>query len=132
MITRAIGESMGFTGGAETTPIVRVATFRAHGSMNDGAKNFRIEQNGQVISLSEATMRSILEWGCKLIEPSSDRNYTLSGEHAQIYTVEDWFDCEFTGEDGYGVWGKDGFESSDSVFTTKVLDATHVFWYPLF
>jgi hypothetical protein len=58
-------ETMGFTGGAEDTPIVTVGMYVAPGSMNHGEKHFIIKQNGQTIRLSPDTMQAILKWGCE-------------------------------------------------------------------
>lgn len=56
---------MGFSGGAETTPIVTIGIFCSPGSLNSGEKNFIIEQGSQQIRLSEKTMQAILAWGNK-------------------------------------------------------------------
>ena len=50
-----------------------------------------------------------------------------------IYTVEEWRqavkDGCFCNFDGSGYWVKDGLKSSDEVFSTPKLDATHVVWH---
>lgn len=62
MISKPIGSRMGFSGGAEPTPIVEVGRFHARGSLNDNAKTLYIEQDGKTIILSDKTMESILKW----------------------------------------------------------------------
>lgn len=50
-----------------------------------------------------------------------------------IYTVEEWEQVVKDGYignfDGNGYWVKNGLKSSDEVFSTPKLDATHVIWY---
>ena len=50
-----------------------------------------------------------------------------------IYTIEEWNnainDGWITDDDGSGYWVKDGLKSSDEVFSTPQLDATHIVWY---
>jgi ribose-phosphate pyrophosphokinase len=50
-----------------------------------------------------------------------------------IYTIEQWnkvlSDGWIHNDDGSGYWVKDGMKSSDEVFSTGQLDATHVVWY---
>jgi len=50
-----------------------------------------------------------------------------------VYTVEDWKeaveDGVFGNFDGDGYWVKNGYRSNDEVFSTPMLDATHVTWY---
>jgi hypothetical protein len=50
-----------------------------------------------------------------------------------IYTIEEWNKTVEDGwicdDDGSGYWVKDNLKSSDEVFSTPQLDATHVVWY---
>ncbi len=50
-----------------------------------------------------------------------------------IFTVDEWKEAInegcFSTYDGCGYWVKDGLISNDEVFSTPVLDATHVVWY---
>ncbi len=50
-----------------------------------------------------------------------------------VYTIEQWKDSVddgmLTDDDGTGYWVKDGYSSSDEVFSTDQLDATHVVWF---
>lgn len=59
---RSQGESMGFSGGAEVTPIVKVTRFRAPGTMHDNDPTLQITQGNQSIQLSPGTMQAILAW----------------------------------------------------------------------
>jgi hypothetical protein len=59
---KSIGDSMSFSGGAETTPTVSVETYRCPGSMNDRDPTLRIFQENVSIVLSPATMQAILDW----------------------------------------------------------------------
>lgn len=51
----------------------------------------------------------------------------------EIYSIKDWIEALkigcFNNFSGSGYWVKDGMKSSDEVFSTPVLDATHVVWY---
>jgi hypothetical protein len=50
----------------------------------------------------------------------------------EIYTIQEWKKLAnrvFYNSDGSGYWMKDGMKSSDEVFSTPSLDATHVIWY---
>ena len=61
-MTKKVGDSSLFTGGAEKTPSVTVCRYYAPSSMNDGRKILQIEQDGAMISVSPETMKSILDW----------------------------------------------------------------------
>lgn len=65
MIKRTFEERMAFTGGAEDTPTVSVGKFVCFGSLNDGEKNLRIAQLGQIVQLSLETMKAIIDWAEK-------------------------------------------------------------------
>lgn len=63
-----------------------------------------------------------------------EREYTEEVyEFADVFTVGEWEsavdDGYFINDDGSGYWVKDGKSSSDEVFSTPPLDATHVAWY---
>lgn len=65
----------------------------------------------------------------------NNRKYTqpVDKYDDEIYSVKDWLDSVrdgcFNNFDGSGYWVKDGMKSRDEVFSTPVLDATHVVWY---
>lgn len=63
---KKLGDTMMFSGGAEPTPQVKVVSFNAHGSMNDGKPTFIITPAGmspsQGLMLSPGTMKAILAW----------------------------------------------------------------------
>ena len=48
-----------------------------------------------------------------------------TAEMWQKYVDEGWFSTT----DGSGYWVKDGLRSTDEVFNSPQLDATHVVWY---
>jgi hypothetical protein len=57
----------------------------------------------------------------------------LDSNWVDIYTVEEWNRTVdggwLTNDDGSGYWMKDCLKSTDEVFSTPQLDATHVVWY---
>ena len=55
------GDKVGFTGGAESTPLVEVGKCPWAGNHN-GEPILSIEQDGRFIVLSVQTMREILNW----------------------------------------------------------------------
>lgn len=61
-MAKKLNDSMAFSGGAEETPLVRVARFRAPGSLHDRSVTLFIQQGSNTIHLSPDTMRAILAW----------------------------------------------------------------------
>jgi len=51
----------------------------------------------------------------------------------EFFDVEAWEECVrrgcFNTSDGSGYWCKDGFINRDEVFSSPMLDATHVMWF---
>lgn len=61
-MSRKLGESIHFTGGAEVTPRVEVTRFYSPNSMNHQEKTLMIQQGHAAVQLSPATLKAILEW----------------------------------------------------------------------
>lgn len=61
-MSRKLGESITFTGGAEVSPKVEVTRFYAAGSLNHMDRTLHIQQGHAAVQLSPATLKAILEW----------------------------------------------------------------------
>lgn len=79
---------------------------------------------------------TILPSGDVSLQESNGRVYGSQGiitNKDNIYTVEEWKESinygDITDDDGTGYWVKDGYISTDEVFSTFQRDATHVIWY---
>jgi hypothetical protein len=61
-VSRKLGESIHFTGGAEVTPRVEVSRFYSPDSLNHMDKTLNIQQGHAMVQLSPATLKAIIEW----------------------------------------------------------------------
>jgi hypothetical protein len=61
-MSRKLGDSITFTGGAEVSPKVEVTRFYSPNSMNHMEKTLHIQQGHAAIQVSPATLKAILEW----------------------------------------------------------------------
>lgn len=67
------------------------------------------------------------------IDDNQGRYHKKLDKYGEVYTVEEWEqvvkDDWINNFDGSGYWVKNRFKSTDEVFSTPKLDATHVVWY---
>jgi hypothetical protein len=61
-MSKKLGDSMIFTGGAEQSPTAIVSKWNCPGSMHNGETTLKILSGATSIELSPDTMRAILAW----------------------------------------------------------------------
>jgi hypothetical protein len=61
MIVKNVGDSIGISGGVSSTPVIGIERVIHHGIEK---KILFIEQNGNIIFLTEKNMRDMLFWAC--------------------------------------------------------------------
>ena len=70
---------------------------------------------------------------CGMAEIRSYDKEIIPSEDNDIYNVDEWKSLVDNGifipDDGSGYWVKDNKRSTDEVFSTPQLDATHVIWF---
>lgn len=66
--------------------------------------------------------------------PSTEREYNQNIDMFDEVMTIDTFDKkidngEINSQLGWGYWVKDGFATTDEIFSSPILDATHVVWH---